>query len=124
MSSVLKMSKKIQNISTDNRCFIECVVSTAGNGSNFVALKRSGYQVYNRVIDYNEKFRQISLRVLTSLYSKSEKYLNDVNKGLVPSEQPFCIFINLGCLAQEWFPGKMCNEANRFLVGRGNLLYE
>jgi len=103
------------------RNLIECVVSTPGKGDNYNALKQSGYQVYNRVIDYNEKFRQISLRVLSSLYSKKKKYLVDIDKGLLPSDQPFCIFVNLGSLAQEWFPGKMCNEANRFLVGRGKL---
>lgn len=99
---------------------IECVVSTTGKDQNYDMLKKSGYQEYNKIIDYNAKFHQISLRVLSVLASKRDKYYEDVNKNVISKEKPYCIFINLGSLAQEWFPGKLCNEATRFLVGRGH----
>ena len=105
-----------------NDNLIECVTSTAGQGHNYKALTDSGYHVYNRIIDYNEKFRQISLRTLSSLVSKRDKYLRDVKKRVIDRDKPFYIFINLGSLTQEWFPGEFCVEATRFLIGRGHLM--
>jgi hypothetical protein len=58
------------------------------------------------VIDYDE-------------ICQKRKISGGIEKGLVPSDQPFCIVINLGSLAQEYFAAEMCNEVNRFLVGRG-----
>jgi len=98
---------------------IECVVSTTGIDHNYDMLIKGGYQEYNKIIDYNAKFQQISLRVLSALASKRDKYYEDVKKNVISDDNPYCIFINLGSLSQEWFPGKLCNEATRFLVGRG-----
>lgn len=99
---------------------VECVISTAGSDRNLGILRKSGYQQYDDIIDYNEKFRQISLRVLSSISSKRLKFCDDIRKGLYNEKQPFCIFLNLGSLSQEWFPGEYCKEATRFLVGRGH----
>lgn len=103
---------------------IECVICTAGTGKNLEKLKASGYKKYDGVVrDYNEKFKQISLRVLSCLNIKKDKYLEDIEKIQAYKDNyksnKFCIFINFGSLSTEWFPSKFCNEATRFLIGRG-----
>lgn len=99
---------------------IECVVSTSGEGKNHDALILSGYQEYNRVIDYNVLSQQISLRILSSLASKCSKYIQDVEKKVIDDRKPFCVFVSLGCLRESWCGGILCKEATRFLAGRGN----
>ena len=62
---------------------IECVSYTTGDRRNTNILKKSGCQVYNKIIDYNEKFRQMSLRFTTVLESKKKKLDNYLEKGII-----------------------------------------
>lgn len=95
---------------------IECVIATAGKGKNFDKICESGYQ-QSGVFDYNEKFRQISLRIIQSLVKKRDKFYIDLKKEVVNDSLPFSIFISLGSLSQEWFSGKNYFDATRFLLG-------
>lgn len=100
---------------------IECTICTAGLGNNKKALKDSGFQVFNKVIDYNEKFRQISLRITNSIKYKKEQFEKYLLKRKISNSDYCIIFINMGCLSTEWFTGEFCDEATRFLIGRGFL---
>lgn len=98
---------------------IECTICTEGNGKNKEAVKNSGFQTYNKTIDYNEKFRQISLRITNSIKSKKDQFDKYLKKNVISEKDCCIIFINMGPFSTEWFPGEYCSEATRFLVGRG-----
>lgn len=98
---------------------IECVISTAGNEENYIRLKKCGFQELSYHGDYNEKFNLIALRVLNSIAEKKKKHENHLKRYQELINSPYCIFINMGSLSQEWFPGEYFSDANRFLVGRG-----
>ena len=98
---------------------IECVTCTTGDQKNTKILKKSGYQVYNKIIDYNEKFRQMSLRFTSVVESKKIKLDNYIKNGVIQNNEPFIIFINLGPLAEGWISNKFGPEVTKILVGRG-----
>jgi hypothetical protein len=102
-----------------DRYMIECTICTAGSDNNNKALKDSGFQVYNKIVDYNEKFRQISLRITNSIKVKKDQFEKYIQKKVLSKKDCCIIFINMGPLATEWFPGNFCDEATRFLIGRG-----
>lgn len=97
---------------------VECVIATPGTGKNYDKFCESGYQ-QSGTFDYNEKFRQISLRIIQSLVKKRDKFDIDIKKGVVNDSLPFSIFISLGSLSHEWFSGKNYFEATRLLFGVG-----
>jgi hypothetical protein len=102
-----------------NNYKIECTICTEGNGKNKKAVKDSGFQTYNTTIDYNEKFRQISLRITNSIKNKKEQFDKYLKQNVISEKDCCIIFINMGPFSTEWFPGEYCSEATRFLVGRG-----
>lgn len=98
---------------------IECVSCTTGKDKNAEKLKESGYQSHKPLIDYNEEFRQISLRITGVIKEKKRKLGDYIRDRVILDNEPYIIFINLGPLSDDWLSPKFCPDLTRILEGRG-----
>jgi len=105
-----------------DRYKIECVICTPGAGKNLIELMNSGFQKYDRKFrDNKEKFRQIDLRVTSVIEDKRVKHMKYIADGCLRDDEPYSIFVNLGQLLSNSYPGNFCNNITEILVGRGAL---
>lgn len=102
---------------------IECVCCSMGEILNDGYKDCSiNYLTQNSaIIDYNETKKYLLPRITSSLKDKEEKINNYIDKNIIEKDESTIIFIHLGELNIDFFPGKYGIELLEVLIGKGDL---
>lgn len=100
----------------DLACWVECVAATNGT------CEENSIPTYEEGVVYNFPERQFLLRLSSVFYTKSNKIIKDIGKGLVKINQPVVVFVNVGALDDRF---SIVHHPPMFdvLLGLGNLKF-
>ena len=106
----------------NNTFQIECVCSSAGkdtekNGFSKLCTRNN---LNGQLVDYGKKKEILYCRLTSSIKEKLNFYEEHIKKGATNPDMPYIIFLGLGALSHELFPGENGIEFTSILYGKGN----
>jgi len=101
---------------------IECVCSSAGENTGKTGLAElcTMNNLNGQLVDYGKKKEILYCRLTSSIKEKLDFYKRHIADKTISQDMPYIIFLGLGALSQELFPGDNGIEFTSILYGKGN----